>query len=125
MTLPFGVYDSWFDFSFTVQMPGWIEFICICTVNVGVTVHCPYIRDTHGTFWDVVTFIRVVLSHAMWNTQRADRRPAQSLLDKGTDVWKVLIICECRQLSTTNNFVKLGLCLHLNVRKGDHGQQEP
>jgi hypothetical protein len=22
-------------------MSGWIEFVCICTVNIGVTVHCP------------------------------------------------------------------------------------
>ena len=139
MTLLFRVYESCFDFTFTVKMSGRIEFMCICTVNIGVTVHCPtilletpttlflyylylpYVRDTNGAFWNVVTFVRIVLGYTMRNTQGGDRPPAQSLLDKSTDVWKFLVVCKCRQLAATNGFIKLGLRLLLNVRKGHHG----
>jgi len=41
MALLFHVSDIWLNFTFTVKMPGWIEFVRIRTVDVGVAVHRP------------------------------------------------------------------------------------
>jgi len=41
MTLLFCVYESWFEISLAVKIPGWIEFVCIGTVNFRIVVHRP------------------------------------------------------------------------------------
>jgi hypothetical protein len=41
MTLLFRVYESRFEFALVVKIPGWIEFVCIGTVNFVIVVHRP------------------------------------------------------------------------------------
>src|SRR6266702_4898209 len=108
-----------------VQEPLGVELIGVVTVERGIVVALPKIRDAHGPFGNEHAVVPDILGRVVGNANREGRTPTESLFDYGLYIRQVGSIRESRGTGAPDDGVELCLCTLLYFRASDHGKRPP
>src|SRR6266702_5209316 len=108
-----------------VQEPLGVELGGVVTVEHGIVVALPKIRDAHGPFGDEHAVVPDILGRVVGNASREGRTPTESLFDYGLYIRQVGSIRESRGSGAPDDGVELCLCTLLYFRASDHGKRPP